>query len=95
MEPEKKKRTILMDEDPSKVAKPSLASRINSFPRYVRRIIRPNTGGVGGTLLKFDRNNAPKASIKWKAGFIKSEAKSATGKRQGKPKRGIQIEFKF
>ena len=89
-EEKKKKRTILMSEDPSEVTPQSLASRATSFVDTIRPLIRPRDGGVGGTLAKGD-----KSSLKWKAGIIKSDAKSAKGKRKGKSKRGIQIEFKF
>ncbi len=86
----KKKRTILMDENPANVTKPSLASRATSFVDSVHSVIRPRDGGVGGTIAKIGDSR-----LKWKAGVIKSEAKNAKGKRKGKPKRGIQIEFKF
>jgi hypothetical protein len=79
-----------MDEDESKVTPPSLASKVKSFASDHRNIIRPRDGGVGGTVDKTDDT-----SLKWKAGIIKSEAKDSRGKRKGKPKRGVQIEFKF
>ena len=90
MAEKKKKRTILMSEDPSEVSPRSLASKVKSFADSAHSVIRPRDGGIGGTLAKGDNSR-----LKWKAGIIKSEAKSAKGKRKGKPKRGIQIEFKF
>ncbi len=91
----KKKRTILMSEDPAQVSPPSLSSKVSSFTSSMRRVIRPRHGGVGGTIAKIDRNPPPPVTIKWKAGVIKSEAKSASGKTKGKPKSGFQIKVKF
>lgn len=86
----KKKRTILMDEDESKVTPPSLASKVKSFASDHSNIIRPREGGVGGTIAKH-----PESSLKWKAGIIKSEATNSIGKKKGKSKLGAKVEFKF
>ena len=91
----KKKKTILMSEDPSEVTPPSLSSRVKSFASIPRGVLRPRHGGFGGTIAKIERKTPPPVKIKWKAGIIKSKATSSSGRTRGKPKRGFEIEIKF
>ena len=91
----KKKRTILMSEDSSEVSPPPLSSKVKSFASSVSKVVRPRSGGLGGTIAKIERKTPPPVKIKWKVGVIKSKAKSSSGRTRGKPKLGFQIKVKF
>lgn len=81
----KKKRTILMSEDPSEVSSRSLASKAKSFASGVAGKFKAVKGGV-----------AVKAGpAKLLIGVIRSEARDARGKREGKQRLGAKVKFKF
>ena len=81
----KKKRTILMDKDPSKVTKPSLASKAKSFVGEVTSKFHGVKGGVG----------VQTGPAEFSMGVIKSKAKDSLGRKIGKGKLGAKFEFKF
>ena len=83
--PKKKKRTILMDEDESKVTKPSLSSKMKAgFSEAISKF----HGVKGGVGVKTGPGD-------FSMGVLKSQAKDSRGKKKGKSKLGAKIEFKF
>jgi len=108
---EKKKRTILMSENPSRVSKApkpktSLASKIRGFATGTNKPFHARLGGVGGTIKTLHRKlqsppAKPPRSIKYKAGIMKSGGSSKlaklTGNTSSKKRRtfGFKIKFKF
>ena len=74
-----------MDEDQSKVTKPSLASKVKSFTSEVTSKFHGVKGGVGVRTGPAD----------FSMGMLKSKARDDLGRRIGKGKIGAKIEFKF
>ncbi len=81
----KKKRTILMDEDESKVTPPSLASKVKSFGSEVTSKFHGVKGGVAVSV----------GPAEFSMGILKSGIKDALGKRKGQPKLGARFKMKF
>jgi hypothetical protein len=81
----KKKRTILMSEDPSEVTPPSLASKVKSFASDVAGKFHGVKGGLG----------VQTGPAEFSMGVIKSEAMDSLGKRKGKTKLGAKVKFEF
>lgn len=84
---EKKKKTILMDENSANVTPPSLASKVKSFAGEVIDKIHGVKGGLGVRTGPAD----------FTVGVIKSTMPKdpLTGVRKGKSKLGAKVEFKF
>ncbi len=87
----KKKRTILMDEDPSKVTGPSLSSRVKSFGRAVSKKIHPVRGGIGGKLFK--KKTPPKMSISYAVGAVKGVKKKPKSLKQALANVRLKVKF--
>ena len=85
MSEKKKKRTILLDEDESKVTDSSLASKVKSFASEVAGKF---SGAPSGVVTTF-------GSTELSVGVIKSVAKDVRGERKSKPKLGAKVKFEF
>jgi hypothetical protein len=103
-EAEKKKRTILMSEDPSEVTPPSVRTRTREIASSMRRYIRPRGVGFGGTIGKLSRKNGGDIKAKWKVGIMKGLASKGIrgnargpggGRLRGKSGPGFRFKISF
>ena len=99
MADKKKKRTILLSEDPSEVTLPSFGKRakrvVKGAVSGVRKHVRPKSIGFGGTIGEYSRRGKPPVKVKWRAGLIKSKTKGKGGPLRDKIYRGFRIKVKF